>query len=77
MKIERRRPIHGEKVQMESLESLIVDTAAAARPPERLTVSEASEKYRKLNNPGSYVGPWLNDTVPYLVEPMDVLQVIR
>lgn len=77
MKIERRRPIHGEKVPMESLESLIVDTAAAARPPERLTVSEASEKYRKLNNPGSYVGPWLNDTVPYLVEPMDVLQDFR
>jgi phage terminase large subunit GpA-like protein len=56
-----------------TLESLVVEAAAAARPPERLTVSQAAEKYRQLNNPGSYVGPWRNDKVPYLVEPMDVL----
>jgi phage terminase large subunit GpA-like protein len=43
------------------------------RPPERLTVSESASKYRKLNNPGSYVGPWLNETAPYLVEAMNVL----
>lgn len=57
----------------DSLESMIVQTAEGVRPPERLTVSEAAEKYRHLNNPGAYVGPWLNDTTPYLVEPMDVL----
>lgn len=57
-----------------TLESIIVEAAAAARPPERLTVSQAAAKYRKLNNPGSYVGDWLNETVPYLVEPMDELQ---
>lgn len=74
MKIERRKPIPGNAGPIVSLEDIIVETAAAARPPERLTVSQASEKYRKLNNPGSYVGPWLNETVPYLVEPMDVLQ---
>ena len=74
MKIERRKPIRGEVVETASLEEIIVQAAAAARPPERLTVSQAAEKYRKLNNPGSYVGPWLNSTVPYLVEPMDVLQ---
>lgn len=54
-----------------TLESLIVESAASARPPERLTVSEAAEKYRRLNNPGAYVGPYLNDTVPYLKEVMD------
>lgn len=42
-------------------------------PPERLSVSEAAEKYRYLDNEGSYVGPWLNEETPYLVEPMNVL----
>ena len=71
MKIERRKAIVGGRVEALSLEDIIVEVAAAARPPDRLTVSEAAEKYRKLNNPGSYVGPWLNSTVPYLTEPME------
>lgn len=41
------------------------------KPPERLTVSEAAEKYVYLNTPGAYVGPWQNSTVPYMVEPTD------
>lgn len=56
-----------------SLEHMIVQTAQAVRPPERLTVSEAAALHRKLNNPGAYVGDWLNETTPYLVEPQDVL----
>ncbi len=40
-------------------------------PPERYTVSEASEKYRYVNQPGAYVGWWKNSTTPYLIEPMD------
>lgn len=56
-----------------SLEELILESAEAVRPPERLTVSQAAERYRRVNNPGAYVGPWLNETTPYLVEPMDVL----
>jgi phage terminase large subunit GpA-like protein len=55
------------------LEDIMVQVAEAVRPPERLTVSEAAAKYRKLNNPGAYTGPWLNETTPYLVEVMDVL----
>ena len=39
-----------------------------------MTVAEAAEKYRRLNNPGSYVGPWTNEMTPYLVEPMNELQ---
>lgn len=57
----------------DSLESIIVKAAAAVRPPERLSVSEAAEKIREINNPGSYVGDWKNDTTPYLIEPMDLL----
>lgn len=74
MKIEGRRKIEGSPVEAVTIESLIVDAAAAARPPERLSVSQAAEKYRFLNNPGSYVGPWKNDMTPYLIEPMDELQ---
>lgn len=56
-----------------SLEEMIVEAAASARPPERISVSEAAEKYRNLNNPGSYVGKWNHDKTPYLREPMDEL----
>jgi phage terminase large subunit GpA-like protein len=56
-----------------SLEEIVVAAAEAVRPPERLTVPQAAEKYRKLNNKGAYVGPWKNSMVPYLVEPMRVL----
>lgn len=59
-----------------SLEALLVEAAAGVRPPERLTVSEAAEKYRMLNNPGSYVGPWDNGIAPYLVDVMDVLSSV-
>ena len=61
----------------QTLEQLLVESAAAARPPVRMTVSQAAEKFRKLNNPGSYVGPLLNDRTPYLVEPMDTLQSLQ
>jgi len=74
MKIDGRRKIQGVPVKKLTLENLIVEAATAARPPERLTVAEASEKYRFLNNPGSYVGPWLNSVTPYLIEPMNELQ---
>lgn len=56
-----------------SLEELIVQAAEAVRPANRMTVAEASEAFRFINVPGAYVGKWLNDTVPYLVEPMEVL----
>lgn len=53
------------------LEDMIPATAEAVRPVERLTVSQSAERYRWLNNPGSYVGYWKNSKTPYLVEPMD------
>lgn len=60
-----------------SLEDIVVAAAEAVRPPERLTVPQAAEKYRKLNNKGAYVGPWKNSMVPYLIEPMNVLTSMR
>jgi len=60
-------------ISFDYLEQIAIAAAEGVRPPERLTVSEAAAKYRFLRNTGAYVGPWLNETTPYLVEPMDVL----
>ena len=57
----------------DSVEQIALGIADMFKPPERLTVSQAAAKYRKLNNIGSYVGPWRNDKAPYMVEPMDTL----
>lgn len=59
--------------QFLTLEDIVMEAADVLSPPERLTVSEAAEKYRHLNNPGSYVGPFQNEITRYMVEPMDVL----
>lgn len=53
------------------LSAMILGVAEILQPPERLTVSQAAEKYRYVNNPGAYVGPWKNSMNPALVEPMD------
>lgn len=59
------------KKNYESLGEVFCDLAQMLSPPENLTVSQASEKYRYINQPGAYVGQWKNATVPYMVEPMD------
>lgn len=63
--------------QYGTLEGMALDAAQGVRPPERLTVGEAAEKHRRINNKGSYVGPWKNTMTPYLVEPMSVLTDLR
>lgn len=60
-------------MRFDSLEEMLVATAEAVRPPERLTVSEAAERFRYISNPGSYVGPLRNSMTPYMIEPMDEL----
>lgn len=57
----------------DTIEAIALAAAEGVRPPERLTVSQAAEKYRRLNNKGSYVGPWRNSIALYLVDPMDLL----
>lgn len=59
------------KYPFRNLCELISKAAEGFAPPQRMTVSEAAAEYRKINNPGSYVGDWNNDMAPYLVEPMD------
>lgn len=54
-----------------SVEAMFIACAEMLRPPERTSVSRAAAKYRYVNSEGAYTGPWLNSTVPYMVEPMD------
>jgi hypothetical protein len=56
-----------------SIEEMILATADAVRPPERITVSQAAERYHIVKNPGMHEGPFSLDKTPYLREPMDVL----
>lgn len=51
---------------------IILSVAEILQPTEELSVSQAAEKYRYVNQPGAYVGPWMNYTTPMMVEPMDV-----
>lgn len=57
----------------DSLEDLLLSLLRILQPPERLSISECAAKYRHLNNPGSYSGPWKNSMSPYMVEPMNML----
>lgn len=47
-------------------------TAELLRAPQRVTVSEAAERYLRVATPGGFVGSWSRATFPYMVEPMDV-----
>lgn len=59
-----------------SFEQMLVTLAESVRPPERLTVSEAAEKYRRLRE-ATHVGPWDNSIAPYLVEVMDEMESLE
>lgn len=55
----------------DSVWHVITEMAEMLRPPERISVSQAAEKYIYINQPGAYVGKFKNETTPYMVEPMD------
>ena len=56
----------------QTLQEMIVAASEAVRPPERLTVTQAAQKYVKIKEK-NYSGPWSADKTPYLVEPQDEL----
>lgn len=58
-------------MNFESIGEMILSVAEILQPAEKLTVAEAAERYRYVNQPGAYVGKWYNKTTPMLVEPMD------
>lgn len=57
----------------QTIEEMIAAVAPTVFASKKMTVAQAAEEYRFINNPGSYVGMWNNDFAPYLVEPMEVL----
>lgn len=59
--------------KFKSIKAIMRSVADQLRPPMRMTVAEAAAKYRYVNQPGAYVGPWMNSTTPYMVEPMNLL----
>lgn len=63
-----------ETKQYGTIKDIIADLSEVLLPPERITVSEAAEKYRTVYNPPAYVGKWNNETVPYMVEVMNTLE---
>lgn len=61
----------GAAMSFPTLEEIVVATAEAVRPTERITVSQAAERYHKI--PGTVTGAFDLNKTPYLREPMDVL----
>ncbi|AUR88207.1 terminase large subunit [Vibrio phage 1.111.B._10N.286.45.E6] len=51
---------------------LKVNTAAFIRPPERVVMQEAAERYLKVKGGGGHV-PWSPDKTPYMIEPMNCM----
>ena len=63
-----------ELKRYQTLQEIINDLSEVLLPPERISVPDAAAKYRRVYNPPAYVGPWSNTTVPYLREPMEMLE---
>lgn len=61
------------KSRWSTVEKMVLAAAAMLRPNARMLVSEWAQKYRWLDTPGAYTGPWRNESTPYLVEVMDTL----
>lgn len=51
---------------------LIKQTVSILKPPERLTVVQAAERYHYLKIAGGYTGFYKADRTPYMIEPMNV-----
>jgi phage terminase large subunit GpA-like protein len=54
------------------LGELVLDAADIFAPIERLTVSQAAEKYFVVHSPPAYIGPYKKSETPYMDEPMDM-----
>lgn len=66
-------PMIFDKWRYNSIGDLFASLSKIIEPPERLLPSQWAEKYRYVNNRGSYVGYWKNATTPYMVEAMDIV----
>lgn len=60
--------------QYSSVPDIVRDLSGILLPPERISVSEAAEKYRHVYNPPVVNSLWDNNIAPYLREVMDTLE---
>lgn len=58
----------------EGLQAIIDDLSDMLLPPERISVSDAAAKYRKVYNPPVVNALWDNEIAPYMREIMDTLE---
>ncbi|MGN5375813.1 terminase gpA endonuclease subunit [Sphingomonas hankookensis] len=56
-----------------SLQQMVLASAEAVRPPERIDVPTAAERYHIVKTAGQHAGPFSLAKTPYLREPMEVL----
>lgn len=56
-----------------SLQHMALASAEAVRPPERIDVATAAERYHIVKTAGQHAGPFSLAKTPYLREPMEVL----
>lgn len=61
------------QLEFGSAYELRLDVAELVKPPRRIKVSEAAEKYCRVLLPSGSFGNWDPDLTPYLIEPMDLL----
>jgi len=66
------KPFKDKDALFTCLQDMVVATASAVRPAERLTVTEAGERYHYISNK-TYTGPWSREKTPYMVEVQDGL----
>lgn len=57
----------------QTLEELVSAAFEEMRPANRLTVTEAAQKYMRIGSGGGHSKPWSLERTPYLKEPQDVL----
>lgn len=62
-----------EQARHPTLESIVVRGFESLQPHERLSVSQAAERYMRIGTGGGHSTPWSAKRTPYLVEPMDLL----
>lgn len=52
---------------------ITAEVAEILRPPKKMTVCDASEKYMRVAGPGGSFKPWSSSTTPYMRVPMNTL----
>ena len=62
-----------DRARFKSLEEIANAAFAEMRHADRLSVTQAAEKYTRLGSGGGHSKPWSLDKTPYLKEPQDVM----